>query len=213
MSVQETLSGTMVEVDSIVSVNPNLRLDRIQARIYGFAPPTENVVVPPGQRIGRVSQESDDEINARKECACADIVITTHLAFENGTPAVLAIKRAKSEPFGGCWWMQGGGYEGYRLISDFLLERAERECRVRPALEGFMGVFRTCAEYAVRSTTNLCYVGFAEFDQIRQAVIDQEHTDWRLLTLATLDTLAPEETHWYPLFTFRRALETMPPVA
>jgi len=211
VSVQKTLSGTTVGVESVIHINQNLRRDRADAQVCGFTLEDIDIVVPSGHRIGRVSQESFEEFNALRERACADIVITTRL--ENGMSAVLAIKRAKTEPFGGCWWMQGGGYGSYELIGDFLLKRAEQECGVRPALEGFMGVFRTCAEDIVCSTTNLCFVGFAEFDHIRRARIDREHVAWRLLTLADLDTLPSEETHWYPSFTFRRALETMPPPA
>jgi len=90
----------MVEVDSIISINPNLRLDRIQARKRGFTPPSESVVVPPGQLVGRVSQASIDKYIAYKEGVCADILITTLL--ENGTPAILAIKRAKQSRSEGC---------------------------------------------------------------------------------------------------------------
>ena len=208
-----TLSGTMVKVDTIIWWNRHLREDREDARKNGFEFETEDIMVPEGQRTGGVPAPIYDAFSSGSERACADIVVTTHLS--NGTPAVLAVKRAMNKPFGGQWWMQGGSYHTYRLITDFLLERAEKECGVRPEIQGLIGQFRTCAEGYVCSTTNICYVGYAPFDAIIKARTDSDHSSWCLFTLEDLASHArslPAKSapHWYPMFVFKQALTTMP---
>ena len=112
--------------------------------------------------------------------------------------------------FGGKWWMQGGSYHTYRSISDFVLERAEKECGVRPKIQGLIGVFRTCAEDIICSTTNVCYVGYVPYEEVVKAQADKDHSDVRLITLCSLDLVPNHEKHWYPMTVFKQALRTMP---
>ena len=205
-----TLSGTMVKVETIIWFNRSLKAERQDAKKNGFDFDYENVLVPEGQRTGGVPKPVYDEFSTGSERACADIVVTTHLP--NGKPAVLAIKRNENQPFHGKWWMQGGSYHTYRLISDFVAERAEKECGVRPEIQGVIGEFRTCADDYVCFTTNTCYVGYAPYDAIMKARVDKDHSGWRLFTF---DELMPVpatvgDWHWYPLFAFQQALTTMP---
>lgn len=155
-----------------------------------------------------VPDEAHLAYRARKEAACADIVITTVLL--SGKPAVVSSKRAKNVCFGGYWWMQGGSYNAYSPIVDFVTNRALKECGVKPAVEGIIGLFRTCAEDLHASTTNICYVGFVPHDQLISAKHDKDHTDQKLLTLSDLSSLPKEELHWYPKLVFTMALATMP---
>ena len=111
----------MVQVETIIWSNRHLKADREDARRNGFSFDSEDILVPEGQRTDGVPKPVYDEFSTGSERACADIVVTTHLP--NGKPAVLAVKRNKTQPFGGKWWMQGGSYHTYRLISDFVAER------------------------------------------------------------------------------------------
>ncbi len=111
--------------------------------------------------------------------------------------------------------MQGGAVHAYRSYEDFVAERAEKECGVRPQVEALMGVGRTCADAkkdggVVASTTNLCYVGFASYEALEENLkADEDHTGLRLLTLEDLDALPEEERHPYADFFFRQALLSM----
>lgn len=105
--------------------------------------------------------------------------------------------------------MQGGAFHPYRSITDFLAERAEKECGVRPKIEGLIGVFRTCAEDFHASTIQPCYVGSIEYADIIKAKPDMDHSSWRLLSLRDLQNLPAEEKHWYPMLTFQLALESI----
>ena len=100
----------------------------------------------------------------------------------------------------------------YRLMSDFVTERAEKECGVRPEIQGLIGEFRTCADDYVCSTTNTCYVGYAPYDAIITARTDKDHSSWCLFTLDDIALFSADaaDWHWYPLLAFTRALITMP---
>lgn len=204
-----TLSGTMVKVETIIWYNRQLKAEREGAKRNGFIFYEEDVFVPEGQHTGGVPKPIYDEFSTGSERACADIVVTTHLP--DGRPAVLAIKRNANQPFHGKWWMQGGSYHTYRLISDFIAERAEKECGVRPEIQGVIGEFRTCADDYVCSTTNTCYVGYVPYDAIVKARVDKDHTSWRLFTLNDFKLIVlTVDWHWYPLFAFKQALVSMP---
>lgn len=154
-----------------------------------------------------VEKKVYDSYNLGLERACADVVIT--LRLPDGQGAVLASKWSNEKPFGGKWWMQGGAFHPYRSITDFLAERAEKECGVRPKIEGLIGVFRTCAEDFHASTIQPCYVGSIEYQDLKKAKPDIDHSSWRLLKLVDLRNLPEEEKHWYPMLTFKLALESM----
>ena len=214
----ESLSGSRVDVDTIIFVNMSLASDRQRAvenekrKLYGGALQYEQVVVPDGHRRGGVEPRFYDGYRAGLDSACSDIVITTLLPGRPPrVPAVLAVKRAPGKLFGGKWWMQGGAIHSYRLIADFLGERAEKECGVRYRLEGFIGVFRTCAEDRLGSTINLCYVGFVPYGDLARLVIaDSDHTAVKVLSQDNLNRIPTEERYWYPMHVFRLALATMP---
>ncbi|OHA32388.1 MAG: hypothetical protein A2928_00065 [Candidatus Taylorbacteria bacterium RIFCSPLOWO2_01_FULL_45_15b] len=135
-------------------------------------------------------------------------MVTTTLP--DGRHAVIASKRAVGKLFGGKWWMQGGAVHAYRSYTDFVAERAEKECGVRPVIQGLIGVFRTCAEDALGSTMNLCYVGFVPHGELEAARHDGDHTAQKFLTMEDLLQLPESEQHWYPMTVFRIALQTMP---
>ena len=78
-------------------------------------------------------------------------------------------------------------------------------------MQGFIGVFRTCADDRLGCTTNLCYVAYVPYEELTAAGIDDDHTDLRILSLSDIGLLPDEEKHWYPMFAFRKALDTMPP--
>lgn len=208
----ESLSGTRVTVETKIFVNFNLANDRkafIARRVsYVAAHDFEEILVPEGHLSGGVDSAFYDGYRRGLDSACADVVVTT--VFPDGTPAVLASKRAPGKLFGNKWWMQGGAIHSYRRISDFVLERAERECGVRPRLEGFIGVFRTCADDLLGSTTNLCYVGFVPYDDLGKVRADKDHIGLQFLTLEACLHLPEDERHWYPMYTFIIALKTMP---
>ena len=209
---KSTLRGRSVSLETIIFLNERLAEDRQVARdskMYRPNPQTANIRVPDGHHMGGVRPYIYNEFSRGSEQVCADVVITTVLP--NGLPAVLASLRAKNKPFGGCWWMQGGSYHAYRPISDFLLERAMKECGVCPMLEAFIGVFRTYAEDQLASTTNLCYVAFAPFEDVQKARSDKDHADVQIiLTYADLYLLSSYTRHSYPMRVFEYALETMP---
>lgn len=192
-----------IPVEGIILVNQNLKKDRMR-KIY-FQ--NKKVKLPSGIKKGGVSKDVYYNYSLGLERACADVVITVRLP--NGDDAVLAIKRAIDKPFGGMWWMQGGSFHPYRSIIDFLVERAEKECGVRPKIEALVGVFRTCAEDQVCSTIQPCYVGKIDYRELSKIKLDQDHVEWDLLTLNDLEDLPQEEKHWYPMLAFKLAMETM----
>lgn len=190
-------------VEGVILINPFLKEERKTQRTNSSVEVrVKNEVLQRG-----VSKEVYDNYGLGLERACADIVIT--LKGPNGNGAVLASKRSKEKPFGGKWWMQGGAFHPYRSIGDFLVERAEKECGVRPKIEGLIGVFRTCAEDYHASTIQPCYVGSIEYADIIKAKPDMDHSSWRLLSLRDLQNIPAEEKHWYPMLTFQLALESM----
>lgn len=187
-----TLSGTMVKVETVIWWNRYLKAERQDSKQRGLMFPCESLIVPEGQRTGGVPKPVYDEFSKGSERACADIVVTTHLS--DGKPAVLAIKRNANQPFHGQWWMQGGSYHTYRLISDFIAERAEKECGVRPEIQGIIGEFRTCADDYVCSTTNTCYVGYTPYDAIMKARVDKDHDSWRLFIFEDMMSVFKKKT-------------------
>ena len=111
----ESLSGSHVQVETVIFVNQNLSWDRQSAvdrekrTPYRGALQFQEVMVPDGHRMGGVEPQFYDGYRAGLDSACSDIVITTLLPGR--TPrvsAVLAVKRASGKLFGGKWWMQGG---------------------------------------------------------------------------------------------------------
>ena len=109
--------------------------------------------------------------------------------------------------------MLGGAIQSYRLIEDFLIERAEREYGVSPVIQGLIGVFHTCAEDSLASTTNLCYVGYVSYDAVEQASADRDHTAPRVFSSREFYQSLKSENeawHWYPGTVFMQALASMP---
>ena len=193
-----------VPVEKVILINPFLKEERVAAKNIDFmevTPPS------PGSIKRGVEKETYENYNLGLERACADIVITVRLP--SGAGAVLASKRINGKPFGGKWWMQGGAFHPYRSIIDFLGERAEKECGVRPKVEGLIGVFRTCAEDHSASTIQPCYVGRVSYEGLIKAKPDIDHISWALLKLEDLQTLPEEEKHWYPMLAFKLALESI----
>lgn len=204
-----SLSGMTVAVDKIIFINSCLTEHRRWIATGGESDMMGTVKVPEGHRSGGVSSEYYDGYRQGLASACADVVITTYLPC--GRPAVLASKRASNKPFGGKWWMQGGAIHSYRSITDFVCERAEQECGVRPVIEGFIGVFMTCADDFLACTINLCYVGYIPAQKLGDcwAWADKDHTHACVLTGDDLARLPEKEKHWYPMLVFNEALDTM----
>lgn len=199
-----------VETETIIWINGELKNQRKklrenpEAELYSY--PTILMEIPAGHMNDFVPDEAHSAYRARKEVACADIVITTILP--SGKPAVLSSKRNKNSCFGGCWWMQGGSYGAYSPIVDFVIGRAKKECGMEPNMEGVIGLFRTCAEDFHASTTNICYVGFVPYKSMTKP--DQDHSQQKWLTFSDLNMLPKKNRHWYPMLVFSLALETMP---
>ena len=166
------------------------------------------LVVPPGHQIGWVSEDAYRESRSKKQQPCVDIVITTMLPV--GEPAIVAIKRRLGESFEKNWWTQGGSVPAYQSYSDFVVERARKECGVTPTIEGKIGVYRTCAEDVIGDTVQICYVGFVPFRDLLGTYGDKYYSALQVLTAEDLDHLPVEERHWYPMRVFRIALATMP---
>lgn len=208
----ESLSGKRVTVETKIFVNPYLALERKNAAkgIFSeiFHCEFEEVKVPEGHCLGGVDSDIYDGYRKGLDSACVDVVVTTLLRHDK--PAVLAFKRAPGKLFGQKWWMQGGALYSYCSITNFVFERIWKKCRVPPDIQGFIGVFRTYPDDFLGSTVNLCYVGFVQRHKLAQVHLDKNYTDFRLLTLEDLEDLPDEEKHWYPMFTFRQALTTMP---
>ena len=210
MEAKATLSGFVVPVETVIWWNQFLREERQRSRQNGFFMQILYVRVPAGHRFGGVAQRVYDGYRNGLEGACADIVITARMP-KNGTPVVLASRRAMDKPFGRQWWMQGGAVHSYRSLQEFIIERAEKECGVRPKIEGIIGIFRTCAEDKLCSTTQICFVGFAPYEELSHVCVDNDHKEWRLIRLDELLELERYDNfHWYPAVTFERALTTMP---
>ena len=211
----ESWSGRSVRVERVICINPFLaaQRDSVAKGLTSFqaADEFEDVVIPEGHRAGGVESNVYNGYRQGLDSACIDVVITTRLPV--GIPVVLATKRAPGKLFGNKWWMQGGALHSYRSIEDFLCERVQAECGVRPALEGFIGVFRTCADDRLGSTMNLCYVGYVPYEDVVTAGYDDDHTACRLLTMSDLAFLPDSEKYWYPMYVFRKAMTTMPAVA
>lgn len=207
-----SLSGQRVTVETKIFVNPYLARERKNAAkgIFSetFHCEFEAVKVPEGHFLGGVDSDIYDGYRKGLDSACVDVVVTTLLRHDK--PAVLASKRAPSKLFGNKWWMQGGALCSYCSITDFVFERIWKKCGVCPHIQGFIGVFRTCSDDVLGSTINLCYVGFIQRHKLAHVQMDENHTDFRLLTLEDLEDLPDKEKHWYPMFTFRQALTTMP---
>ena len=180
-------------------------------RRLGYEPPMEEVVIPPGHRVGGATSEAYKDYRAGLDSACADIILTTRLP--DGRAAVISTKRGPGKLCAGMWWMQGGAVHSYRPYHEFLAERAAAECGA-PAdaivVEALVGVYRTCASDFFGSTTNLCFVGYVDFDKIKSAYHDADHVDQRLLTLEDLSMLPKVERHWYFTRIAELALTTMP---
>jgi len=193
-----------IPIEGIILVNPRLKEDRVKK----FVSMMDKKVIPPVDNIKRgVAKDVYDIYSLGLERACADVVITVRLP--NGDNAVLAVKRAMNKPFGGKWWMQGGSFHPYRSIVDFLIEKAGKECGICPKIEALIGVFRTCAEDHICSTIQLCYVGRIDYDDLAKIKLDKDQTAYRILTMRDLETLPKKQKHWYPMLTFRLAIETM----
>lgn len=214
-----SLSGKRVELDCALWVNPNLAEERqgflgYDAIIRDTPVPSSadnsTVIVPAGHRQGGVPKEAYDAYRAGLDSFCVDVVITTNIGGLKGTPAVLAMKRVPNVCFAGKWWMMGGAVHSYRPLFEFIQERAERECGVKPGIRARIGLFRTAAPDILACTTNLCLLGQVWHDQIVDKFrADSDHSVHRLLTLENLKNLPEDEKHWYPMFCFQRALETM----
>lgn len=213
MGQEDSLSGMKSLVEQIIWINNDLAEQRLRLSRSGeraYFPSFCEVRVPAGHRKNGVEKvETYNEYRRGLECACADIVVCTRLP--DGKPAVLASKRAKHKPCGEYWWMQGGAIQAYRSVEEFVAERAEKECGVRPTVEGLIGVFRICAEDLIASTLGPCYVGSVPFADISGKFrSDGDHTDCRIFTFEELADLPKEEVYWYPRLAFKQALLTVP---
>ena len=138
---------------------------------------------------------------------CADIVVTA--TAPDYTHRVLAVKRAAGKCFGGSWWMMGGAVHAYRSLTDFVADRAEKECGVRPSVEACMFVAYTSATDVNASTTQLCFVGRVKWNQIEKIRADADHSAVKLLSFDQIVDMPPEELHWYPRLAFDLALSSM----
>ena len=210
---KDTLSGRNVRVETVIMENNNIEVlaaQRNRSRLQGGfrAAFLKEIIVPDGHEKGWVSDEAHREHRAKREVACVDVVICTRLP--GGEPAVVAIKRAPDQSFGGKWWMQGGEVSSYIGFAEFVAERAKRECGVAPMIEGMIGVFRTCAEDHIGDTLQVCYVGSIPYAELERAQADKDHSALRLLTKNDLDDLPEGERHWYPMRVFYLALATTP---
>lgn len=142
------------------------------------------------------------------DSACADVVVTTTDPF-TGINYVLAGKRATGKCFGGSWWMQGGAIHAYRSIVEFVVERAAAECGVRPKIEACMALARTCAPDVNASTMQPCFVGRVDWEALKAANPDVDHSKVKTLSLSDFEEMDDDELHWYPRMMFTLALESM----
>lgn len=202
--MKREIKGKKVEIEAIFFLNDHLKSDRKKKMFCR----TEKVCIPRGHKKGGVPGEVYDAYRAGLDSACADIVVCTRLP--SGLPAVVAIKRAQNKCFGGKWWMQGGAIQSYRSVRKFVAERAEKECGAKPRVEALIGVFHTCAQDFLGSTTNICFVGSLPFEQLKSPQADKDHSAWSLLTSRDLKKIPKKGRHWYPMLCFKTALETMP---
>lgn len=209
---QDSFSGSLVAVETILWLNTNLACDRMRSRKEGFFM-FENerlgIRVPQGHLAGGVSPEIYNGYRKGLESACIDMVITTELS--NGVPAVIASKRADNKPFGGTWFMYGGALHSYRSITEFIMGRVLKESGLTPKIEGLIGFFRTCAEDFLASTMQLCFVGYVPYYEcVEQMKSDRDHTECKFFTFEDIVALPISEQHWYPMLVFQQALLTMP---
>ena len=169
------------------------------------------VRVPLGHRRGGVLPQIYREYSRGLDRCSAGVVITTILP--DGNPAVLASRRGPGRPFAGFWWMQGSVVYAYESIVDALAHTAEKECGVRPRIEGVICVIRLCAEDMLTSMIQPCYVGYAPYEEVAtHARSDQDHPEYRLLTPDDLHDLSDSETHPTIYEVFESALAILPPV-
>lgn len=195
-----------VILESIIFDNHNLKYDRTK-KVY---PATNFAVnIPDGQVPNGVSQEYYEGYRSGLLSACADIVITTTL--ENGEPAVLAIKRSPNKSFANTWYMIGGAIQNYASIESFLRHSVKDEVGIDGFdIEAMVGAYRTTAHDQVADTIALCYVTTIPVEKIRQNIkVNQDHTDWKLLTKNDIDKLPNDERFWHPIHCFKKCLESM----
>lgn len=144
-----------------------------------------------------------------RDSACVDIVLVTR--FENGEPAVLLSLRKPDVCFGNKWWIHGGALQAYMSITDFISERATKECGVPVVPEVLIGVYRTIAEDHIGSTLQACYAARVPIQSVRQKMIaDDGHSTVRLFTESEMEEIPPENAHWYPCRVAKIALRNMP---
>jgi hypothetical protein len=170
---------------------------------------TGNNIAPPKGVTSGVSPEIYNEYRKGRDSACVDIVLVTRL--ENGAPAVLLSLRKPDVCYGNKWWIYGGALQAYRSISEFIQERATKECGVLVAPEVIIGVYRTMSEDYIGSTLQPCYAARVPIETVRAKVsTDQNHSSVRLFTLAELEEIPAENEHWYPMRVSEIALQAMP---
>jgi hypothetical protein len=173
----------------------------------GFGQGQIDTVAPPRMIRQGVDGDTYNRYREGLVSSCADIVVTT--TGPDGVHYVLAIKRAAGKCFGGSWWMMGGAVHTYRSLTDFVADRAERECGVRPIVEACMFMAYTSAFDVLASTIQPCFVGRAEWEQIEKMKADSDHLTVQLLTIEQVSACTELHLHWYPRLAFTLALETM----
>ena len=182
--------------DQIVIENPLLLLSQWRNPVVEPLP----IVQPPAGTTNGVPPDVYDAYRRGRDSACVDIMLATRL--KDGTPAVLLSKRKVNVCFGGMWWMYGGAVGSYQSMTDFVVERAKKECGIRPDPSELVlvGVYRTCAPDIIGSTLQPCYaarVGLAEIQKYMGT--DQAHESIKLFTLRELYQIPTAEQHWYPM--------------
>lgn len=130
-----------------------------------------------------------------RDSACGDVLISTKNS--NGAFAVLLSMRRQDVCFGGMWWIHGGALLSYASLTDFVAERAEKECGIPVTLKALLGIYRTCAADYIGSTLQPCYAAEVPYEVLEQKVSDAGHTDIRLFTIEEWNAVPNSQRHWY----------------
>jgi ADP-ribose pyrophosphatase YjhB (NUDIX family) len=106
------------------------------------------------------------------------------------------------------WYMPGGQLFAYIPIAEFLKTKCQKEAGLELEPDALIGFYRNDGPDKAASVIAPCYCVFVPWEAICKTQPADGHDQWRLFTEADLDALPETETHWYPMYVWRRALAT-----
>lgn len=191
--------------DQVVLENPYLLAGKWKQPETAFAPPQPHSA--PSGIINHIPDDAYKAYTHGRDRACIDLVLCTRAP---DGPAVALSKRNKDNSYGDLWWVYGGALPAYTPIEEFITKRAEHESGVATAPQVLVGVYRIGAPDRVDSAITVCFAAEVPYVELVQKMrTDEAHQEMRLFTLQELESLPPQEKHWYPMRVAQLALNAM----